>query len=132
MRTVRALSCLLLWEIAACATTRGNLSELEEPGASTIEIEVINRAFADSVVYLQAAGARQRLGMAHGMSTTAFAVRWNVLLDNNREAQLVAEPIGTGQSLRGTSFHLQPGQRVVWTIQWRKDAAPSELGLQIY
>lgn len=130
MRTVRASSCLLLWGIAACATTRVNVSEPEESGA--VEIEVVNRAFSDSAVYLQVAGGRQRLGMAHGMSTTAFAVPWSALLDNNRDAQLVAEPIGTGQSLRGTSFRLQPGQRVVWTIQWRKDAAPSELGLQLY
>lgn len=130
MRTVCVLGCLLLWVLAACATAQVSQSA---PGESNnVEVEVISRAFADSVVYLQAGGGRQRLGTARGMSTTPFEVGWNVLLDNNRDAQLVAEPIGTHQFLRSTPFRLQPGQRVVWTIQWRKDAAPSELGLQLY
>lgn len=129
MRTVFVLSCVF-WGIAACATARVNVSEPDEP--TNVRIEVTNRAFADSVVYLQLGGGRQRLGMARGMSTTPFGVTWNVLLENNRDAQLVAEPIGTHLSLHGTAFRLQPGQRVLWTIQWHKDAAPSELALQLY
>lgn len=131
MRTVRALGCLLLWLASACATARveANGAVAESP---LVQVEVVNRAFAESVVYLQVGGGRQRLGTARGMATTAFGVAWNVLLDNNRDAQLIAEPIGTNQALRGTPFRLQPGQHVVWTIQWRKDAAPSELGLQLY
>lgn len=133
MRTVRALGCSLLLALAACATARVEPHEAgADESSQLVRVEVINRAFAESVVYLQAAGGRQRLGTARGMSTTSFDVVWNVLLDNNRDAQLMAEPIGTHQSLRGSTFRLQPGQHVVWTIQWRKDTAPSELGLQLY
>lgn len=134
MRTVRALGCSLLLALAACATARvePHRSDEADEALQHVRVEVINRAFAESVVYLQVAGGRQRLGTARGMSTTSFDVAWNVLLDNNRDAQLMAEPIGTHQFLRGSTFRLQPGQHVVWTIQWRKDAAPSELGLQLY
>lgn len=79
-------------------------------------VEVENRAFSDMTVYVvEGAGARRRLGLATGASTTTFTIPSSVV-GLGRELQFIVDPIGSTRTAITNSLFVTPGQRVRMVI----------------
>jgi hypothetical protein len=68
-----------------------------------------------TVYVVESAGARRRLGLATGVSTTVFSIPASVV-GNGRELQFIVDPIGSDRTATSNSLFVMPGERVTLVI----------------
>jgi len=105
-----SISALVL--LAGCGPRRPG--SVATPERTVIEVD--NRAFTDMTVYvIEGVGARRRLGLANGASTTSFTIPAS-LVGNGRELTFLVDPIGSDRTALSNRIFVTPGQRVTLTI----------------
>lgn len=78
-------------------------------------LEVDNRRFYDMTIYVVRAGTRLRIGVAPGLSVTAFPLKRNII-GVGTDLQFLADPIGGGRAPVSQSLFVSPGEIVRLTI----------------
>ena len=86
------------------------------PQNAVVPIEIQNNHTLDLTIYAVQSGASQRLGMATAVKSTYLRVPVRHLGPGN-ELRLMAHAIGGSRRLQSDQLVVQPGQRVVWTIE---------------
>jgi hypothetical protein len=110
----RLVALLLLAAAPAVACRPSAPPEAPMPDAPT-SLRVENRGFADMVIYIMApGGARQRLGIATGSSTSSFALPKTMIYRGT--VRFLADPIGGQRSPISDEINIRPGDEVVLTI----------------
>ena len=76
------------------------------------KVRIENQAFSDMTVYVvETGGARRRLGMATGLSTTVLTIPQSVF-GNGREVLFMVDPIGGARTSRSNRIFVTPGDEV--------------------
>ena len=103
---------LLMAVTAACASHRKG----PMPPAEEFAVVVINHHWLDVTVYLLHDGQRTRVGAVTASTTEQFSLPAR-LLGSSRQMSLIAEAVGSRESVRTELLTLQPGQYVEWTLE---------------
>jgi hypothetical protein len=106
------LLVLLLVVINACRTGREAADDEPGPDRGPATLEVENQNFLDMTIYVVDAGARQRLGVARGNSTTTLTIPEQLIRGGASPLRFLADPIGE-QGLPVTEeIVVEPGDAV--------------------
>jgi hypothetical protein len=113
--TLPRLLIVLLLVIGACRSGRDADDEPgPERGPATLEVE--NQNFLDMTVYVVEGGARQRLGVVRGNSTTTLTIPERMIRGGASPLRFLADPIGQ-QGLPVTEeIVVEPGDAVKMVI----------------
>jgi len=106
-----AISCLLL---AGCARGSKEASRPLPSGPTPLRVE--NHNWLDVTIYVVHDGQRSRLGSATAAKTTDFSIE-PYLLGQLGVIQLIADPVGSEQSIASPTVTVGAGTRLVWTLQ---------------
>ena len=113
---MRALARPLLLSLLFGACSRGGGSPQVAPDpnpAATVEVQ--NQGFADMTIYALSQGARVRLGLAVGHSTSRFPIP-AYLVQGGRLVRFLADPIGGTREPVSEEIAVDPGDTVGLTI----------------
>ena len=100
--------------IGACASRTPAGEAARSTARTTVEIR--NHGFADQVIYVSVAtGVRQRIGTAHGLTTTRLVIP-RALVNPGTRLRLIADPVGGGRATIGDEILVDPGDELVMVI----------------
>jgi hypothetical protein len=105
---------LLALLFGACGRSGGSPQVAPDPNAAAT-VEVQNQGFADMTIYVLSQGARVRLGLAVGHSTSRFPIP-AYLLRGGRPVRFLADPIGGSGEPVSEEISVDPGETVDLTI----------------
>ncbi len=108
-----SLPALLLILSSSCA---GKQKETTQPlPTSPTSLRIENQNWLDVNIYVVHDGQRSRLGAATAARTTDMAIPPN-LLGQLGAIRLVADPVGSSQTITSPTVVVKPGTRLVWTL----------------
>lgn len=93
---------------AAC---RSGGSRGPAPAQPTTTVRVENQGFADMTIYLLRGGARIRLGMVNGNSTTTLRIPQQFVFGVTG-LQFLADPVGGNRTPVSSEIQVSPGDQV--------------------
>lgn len=118
---MRARTAVLVSAIAilgaACASAGGSEAEREvRAGEGEAVVEVTNLNWSTIHVYVLAGGQRFSLGMVTSTDEETFVIPRGAFA-GSRELVFLADPVGAVVAYMSDPVFVEPGDRVVWTIQ---------------
>lgn len=118
---MKVLTRRVLWAIAliaafalgsiACASSLNTRDSI-----SSTELLVVNRSWADVVVYVDSDGQRVRVGMVTAATTRRFWLAAR-MLGAARAVRLLGDPIGSQEWVTSELIHVASGQRLEWWLE---------------
>jgi hypothetical protein len=115
MRLSRLLVLLLL-VIGACRSAREGSDDEPGPERGPASLEIENQNFLDMTVYVVEGGARQRLGVARGNSTTTLTIPEQLIRGGASPLRFLADPIGQEGLPVTEEIVVEPGDAVKLVI----------------
>ena len=112
---MRALVRPLLLSLLLGACSHGGSPQVAPNTNAAATVEVQNQGFADMTIYVLSHGARVRLGLAGGHSTSRFPIPAYVL-GGDRLVRFLADPIGGTREPVTEEISVDPGDTVELTI----------------
>ncbi len=82
-----------------------------------IEVAVTNNNWMDMDVYVLRGSARMRLGSVTSMTGAVFEVPRGLNVGSEGNLRLLADPVGSSQTYISDPILVQPGSRVVWSLE---------------
>ena len=113
MNALRALALSAALGAGALIGTPFQATAQEPQG---IRVVVDNHSFADMHVYAVQSGRRFSLGLAMGLSKRTFPLP-RILVESERDIQLLADPVGPQTVYLSQVFFLYPGNQVNLTLE---------------
>jgi hypothetical protein len=107
---------LLLLVVGACRSARDGNGEAPGPARGPAMLEVENQNFLDMTVYVLEGGARQRLGVARGNSTTSLTIPERLIRGGASPLRFLADPIGEEGLPVSEEMVVEPGDTVKLVI----------------
>ena len=81
-----------------------------------VPLTVTNTYRLDVVIFVYHDGELSRVGTATSSSSTTFSLEpW--MLGQSRTIRLFGDPIGSNESARTETIHIQPGQYIDWRLE---------------
>jgi hypothetical protein len=108
-----AVTLLLCIGITACRARAG--TPIQEDDTDAITVSIVNHYRLNVVVFNVASGHRDRLGEVTAAATGSFTLHLRRYVGN--EIQLLADPIGSPETVKTEALHLVPGDVLEWTIE---------------
>ena len=116
-RFLSVLLCILAVAAASCVRHPGaEDDELVPDDREPIRLQVLNHNWSDMTVFVLREGSRDRVGIATAATTTVLSIPRH-LLGQLRVVQLIADPVGSANSITTESILLKPGMQVIWRIE---------------
>lgn len=114
--TNERLRVIALAVLAVTAPACRPMAPKGEPApASEAVLEVNNQAFLDMTIYIVRSGTRLRIGIAPGLTLTAFPLQRR-FIGNGGDLQFMADPIGGSRTPVSQRIYVEPGDVVRLTI----------------
>jgi hypothetical protein len=110
------LLVLLPLAIGACHPAREAADDKPRPERGSATLEVENQNFLDMTVYVVEGGARQRLGVVRGNSTTTLTIPEQLIRGGASPLRFLADPIGQEGLPVTEEIVVQPGDAVQLVI----------------
>lgn len=108
-----SLPALLLLLSTSCA---GKQKEATRPlPTSPTSLRIENQNWLDVTIYVVHDGQRSRLGAATAAHTTELEIP-PTLLGQLGAIRLMADPVGSSQTIISPTVVVKPGTRLVWTL----------------
>lgn len=109
---------LLLAAATEChhASRSGSARPPVPVSAAEFVLQVVNHHWLDVDIYIVHDGQRTRVGTVTATTTQNFPVSTR-LLGASRQIALVADAIGSRETVRSETLVIQPGQYVEWTLE---------------
>jgi hypothetical protein len=116
---IRFAAVVSLWlaVMPACGLLSSRRSESgEAPAEAEIFVEVESHNWSDIVIYLMDGSQSLRLGTVASLSSIHVVLPYRHLQSGGK-VRLRAYPVGGPGSFTSEDLLVQPGQRIVWTLE---------------
>jgi hypothetical protein len=110
--------------VPACFGRR--TSSLEEDDSDAVTIRIVNHHRLNVTIFNVAQGRRDRMGEVTAAASANFTLHLRRFVGS--ELQLLADAVGSPETVRSEVLHLAPGDVVEWTLE--TDLARSHLMLR--
>jgi hypothetical protein len=107
------LPASLLLLSTSCAGKQKETTHPLPTGPTSLRIE--NQNWLDVTIYVVHDGQRSRIGAATAARTTNLAIP-PAMLGQLGAIRLIADPVGSPQSITSPTVVVKPGTRLVWTL----------------
>jgi hypothetical protein len=118
-RATRALVVLAAVAGLAAGCGRHKVADDVDPEAdpyAPTPLTVDNNHWLDIVIFVFHDGELSRVGTVTAASSTNFFLP-NWMIGQSRNIRLLGDPIGSSESVRTETIHVQPGQFIEWRLE---------------